>query len=846
MAIDIKLNSINILNDGEVLTEDAIEILEDDIKTIAAKASTFEPPKNGSTGSVLTKTKDGISWELVTLDNFDCYTKSDIISMIGPNNVASNIKFNTEKSVVSALNTLYDLYNRLDGDTNAELSDLNDRLDQVIASVAENIKNIDLNKTNIGKNTQDIKNLSDSLNNFLNSNNSSLNSLLSEIETIKNKNNEQDGKISNLENTLKDVDSDINNLDTRLTQINSNLSSEITKFKEDNNNQHVAIDERINSVRDELLNAISNNAGGGNQTGFDNLLSKIDEINDDITNNIKPDIENLKERVLVNEQNINSLLARVTKAEDRLNQHDTNIDNMNSNIGKIQQDIERLANRVTNTENGILLNLANGDKQGTLIQRDYEDPTLLNNNADGVNSIVFGTNNIMHTEYGFAIGKYCNHLEDQENNPIFFVGNGTSGNLLNLLSMSVENTYLHSNNIIIDNNLNVANASINELTSYKIIIPSEDSSSNSCELCVAGVFKDSKGNLGNISTILSSDSTGRPVWKTINLDLISDGGIDYVGRFFNTNANQPPIDTIIDITQGEIFNDYVNNKAPGDYSHAEGCSSYAIGTASHASGNNSAAVGDVCFAHGWNIIAGKTVNSDYGNYDYNNGADANISSDNKFNQQFIVGRNNVCNQNTIFAVGCGASSTSRKNVFEATSSGINVDGTIVSTGDITSPNITDIDNRLTNLINEYNGDTSGKLNNIQFDGKNLLIDGYIKDINGVNPKNDQILSWDEVNGNLKWINCTAVESDKFKITETINSWYNTTVSGVQVYSKDIKHNFKDKNGDTFTDPRSIEVIAYNSENIRVYLSYKVYTDDLNKITVYSPVNDNIFIIVKQI
>ena len=845
MAINIKLNSTNILNDGEVLDESTIEILEDDIKTIAAQASTFEPPKNGIDGSVLTKTKNGISWELVSLDNFDCYTKSDIISMIGPNNVASNIKFNTEKSVVSALNTLYDLYNRLDGDTNAELSNLSNELNEVTRNIENINTNINTNTTNIGKNTQDIKNLSDSLNNLLNSNNSSLNSLLSEIETIKNKNNEQDGKISNLENTLKDIDSDINNLDTRLTQINSDLSNKITNLKTLNDEEHVAIRGQINSVRDELLNAIENGVADFDyQKDFNNLLSKIEAINDDITNNIKPDIENLKGRVSVNEQNIDSLLTRVTNAEEELNQHGTDIDSMKSNIETINRDIQKLTDSIS--ANKILLNLANGKKQGTLIQSDHEDPTLLNNTADGINSVVFGTNNIMLTEYGFAIGKYCNHLEDQENNPIFFVGHGTSETSLNLLSMSVENTYLHSNNIIIDNNLNVANASINELTSYKIIIPSEDSSSNPCELSVAGVFKDSKGNPGNISTILSSDSTGRPVWKSINLDLISDGGIDYVGRFFNANANQPPTDTIIDITQGEIFNDYANNKAPGNYSHAEGLSSYAIGTASHASGNNSAAVGDVCFAHGWNIIAGKVVNSDYGDYNYNNGADANISSDNKFNQQFIVGRNNVCNQNTIFAIGCGASSTSRKNVFEATSSGVNVDGTIVSTGDITSPNITDIDNRLTNLINEYNGDTSGKLNNIQFDGKNLLIDGYIKDINGVNPKNDQILSWDDVNGNLKWINCTAVESDKFKITESISSWYNTTINGVQVYSKDITHNFKNKNGDTFTDPRSIEVIAYNSENVRVYLSYKVYADDLNKITVYSPVNDNMFIIVKQI
>lgn len=845
MAINIKLNSTNILNEGEVLDESTIEILEDDIKTIASQASTFEPPKNGKPGDVLTKTETGTIWK-ETLNASNYYTKSEITTMIGANNSAANIKVGTEKSVVSAINALYDLCNTLSDKT--ELIDLNDRLNQVMNSVAENIKNIDLNKTNIDKNTQDIKNLSDLLDSFLNSNDgSSLSSLLKDIENIKIKNSEQDRRIDDLESTLQDINLDISKLMDNLTQLDAKLSKEITDLKTSNDEEHTAINGKIDSVRDELLDAIANGVGDFDyRTDFENLLNKINAINEDIANNIKPDIENLKGRVSTNEQNINSLLTRVTDAENRLNQHDTDISDINSNIGKIQQDVQDLVNRITNEENKIPLNLTNGNKQGSLIQSDYVDPTLLNNNADGVNSAVFGTNNIMHTDSGFAIGKYCNHLEDQENNPIFFVGDGTSGNLLNLLSMSIENTYLHSNNIIIDKNLNVANASINELTSYKIIIPSVDSDSNSCELSVAGVFKDSEGNLGNNSTILSSDNTGRPVWKKINLDLISDGGIDYVGRFFNTSANQPPIDTIINITQGEIFNDYVNNKALGDYSHAEGRSSYAIGTASHASGNNSAAVGDVCFAHGWNIIAGKTVNSDYGDYDYNNGTDANISSDNKFNQQFIVGRNNVCNQNTIFAVGCGASSTSRKNVFEATSSGISVDGTIVSTGNITSPNITDINTRLTNLINEYNGQTSGKLDNIQFDGKNLLIDGYIKDIEGSNPKNNQILSWDDVNGNLKWVNCTAIDSGNFKFTTTISSWYTTTVNGASIYSKDINHNFKANNGDTFTDPRSIEVIAYNSENVRVYLSYKVYDDDLNKITVYSPVNNSTFIIIKQI
>ena len=65
------------------------------------------------------------------------------------------------------------------------------------------------------------------------------------------------------------------------------------------------------------MNAIENGVADFDyQKDFNNLLSKIEAINDDITNNIKPDIENLKGRVLVNEQNIDSLLTKVTNAEE--------------------------------------------------------------------------------------------------------------------------------------------------------------------------------------------------------------------------------------------------------------------------------------------------------------------------------------------------------------------------------------------------------------------------------------------------------------------------------------------------------------------------------------------------
>ena len=61
------------------------------------------------------------------------------------------------------------------------------------------------------------------------------------------------------------------------------------------------------------------------------------------------------------------------------------------------------------------------------------------------------------------------------------------------------------------------------------------------------------------------------------------------------------------VPKGEIFNNYANNKAPGNYSHAEGYYSSASGYASHAEGSETSASGDSSHAEG----GSSTASGDY-------------------------------------------------------------------------------------------------------------------------------------------------------------------------------------------------------------------------------------------
>ena len=105
-----------------------------------------------------------------------------------------------------------------------------------------------------------------------------------------------------------------------------------------------------------------------------------------------------------------------------------------------------------------------------------------------------------------------------------------------------------------------------------------------------------------------------------------------VGSVYNINSlSKDDCDSIFSSTAGEIFNDYENNEASGQYSHAEGLMNIVVGDCSHAEGggntitglwshaegifniahngfshvegNSNAAYGIISHAEGWNNIA---------------------------------------------------------------------------------------------------------------------------------------------------------------------------------------------------------------------------------------------------
>jgi hypothetical protein len=75
-------------------------------------------------------------------------------------------------------------------------------------------------------------------------------------------------------------------------------------------------------------------------------------------------------------------------------------------------------------------------------------------------------------------------------------------------------------------------------------------------------------------------------------------GKNVTGTIYNINGSE------VTAAEGaEIFNDYTNNKASGNYSHAEGSSTTASGGNSHAEGYNTKASGYASHAEGYNTKA---------------------------------------------------------------------------------------------------------------------------------------------------------------------------------------------------------------------------------------------------
>lgn len=121
------------------------------------------------------------------------------------------------------------------------------------------------------------------------------------------------------------------------------------------------------------------------------------------------------------------------------------------------------------------------------------------------------------------------------------------------------------------------------------------------------------------------------------------------------NDNQG-VGLYIEATQGEIFNDYINNSARA-YSHAEGRNTRANGQYSHTEGRDTWADGQYAHAEGYDTNADGAASHASG---YGTSAE--------YPYQFVCGKYNDNKNDTIFEVGYG-DFDNRKNIFEIKTNG---------------------------------------------------------------------------------------------------------------------------------------------------------------------------------
>ena len=114
---------------------------------------------------------------------------------------------------------------------------------------------------------------------------------------------------------------------------------------------------------------------------------------------------------------------------------------------------------------------------------------------------------------------------------------------------------------------------------------------------------------------------------------------------------------------GEIFNDYTNNKATGDFAHAEGQSTIASGRDSHAEGVSTTASGSAAHAEGFNTKASGVYAHAEGETTAAYGADSHAEGYNTIarrNAAHAEGNFNYDDSYAIHMVGIGTSITNRK------------------------------------------------------------------------------------------------------------------------------------------------------------------------------------------
>ena len=134
--------------------------------------------------------------------------------------------------------------------------------------------------------------------------------------------------------------------------------------------------------------------------------------------------------------------------------------------------------------------------------------------------------------------------------------------------------------------------------------------------------------------------------------------------------------------KGEIFNNYTNNKATGNYSHAEGHYTQATGNYSHAEGYYTKATGDYSHAEGWSTTASGESSHAEGYVSTASGKLSRAMGEYTIASQrnmTAIGKYNSPRTGDLFNIGNG-SSTTRSNILEANSTSVNINGDIQKNG----------------------------------------------------------------------------------------------------------------------------------------------------------------------
>ena len=296
-----------------------------------------------------------------------------------------------------------------------------------------------------------------------------------------------------------------------------------------------------------------------------------------------------------------------------------------------------------------------------------------------------------------TLGELATALENHEDAYdalLEVVGNkATNTDLENLKSELSESIVSESNEWkVVDSNGN-------------IVMSVDNTGVNTVDVLIDGIsLQDTIANkqdkiTGNQGQVVSFDSNGNAVAQ--------DGvGNNVAGDSFSVTVGSTTVNVTAK-TGAEIFNNYDENKAIGQYSHAEGSDTLSYGNYSHAEGQNTFASGDCSHVEGRNTKAGYCSHAE---------GDGTVAS----NFQHVQGSYNVSDGegNYIHIVGNGSSDSSRSNAHT-----LDHDGVAWFAGDVYvgSTSGTDMDSGSVKLQRSITGD-QGQLVGFDADGNAVAQD----------------------------------------------------------------------------------------------------------------------------